>query len=165
MAHIQKTPEQTTSDAILETPEIVNIKGKRYQVAPPTTATLIRISALISKMPKVKLEGNVLESTLANAQDCEVLGEIAATLICGQRKPEPQIESILKKIFKFKTQKERLSERILHQLSPKELNIVISGLLARLEIADFFAVTTSLIDINLLRATRGVETKTIQSGH
>ena len=159
------TTEQNTANAILETPEIVNIKGKRYHVAPPTTATLIRISALISKMPKIKLEGNVLETTLANAQDCEVLGEIAATLICGQSKPEPETESVLKKIFKYKTQKQKLTESILHQLSPKELNVIISNLLSRLEIADFFAITTSLIDINLIRATRGVEIKTIPSGH
>ena len=49
-------------------------------------------------------------------------------------------------------------------MSNKELKIMITKLMERLEIGDFFIITTSLNEINILKATKEVEKKTIASG-
>ena len=61
---------------------------------------------------------------------------------------------IQKYIYSIKLK--RLSEEIL-QLSPKQLNNMITKLLGNLEIGDFFGLTTSLSGINLLKPTKNQE--------
>ncbi|MCL1937590.1 MAG: hypothetical protein FWF52_04240 [Candidatus Azobacteroides sp.] len=145
-----ETIEGKTAKTILQQEETVVIGGKTYKVAPPSIATLILASEAVSKLPTVNLDNdNIVAESLYIAKDCKALGEILAILILGAKK-------ILRgKIFFWsKWQKTLLADKILKETSPKQLNELLGRLLSSMELAFFFATTISLIEINLLQATR-----------
>lgn len=153
--------EQKTAGAILEKPKEVIIGGVTYQVAPPSTATLILVSELVSQLPKVephtfvnkqtgKIEVDVLSTVLEMAKDCKVIGEIVAILIIGAKE--------LSKPFQFKNKVKKLSGQLLMDISPKALSDMTLDLLTGMETGDFFGLTTFLIEINLTKTTREVVT-------
>lgn len=145
------TVEQKTAGAILEKPKEVVIGGVTYQVAPPSTATLILVSELVSTMPRVDIsEESVITGTLKIAKDCNPIGEIVATLIIGAKE--------LSKPFQFKYKVKKLSKVLLMELSPKQLSDMTLDLLKGMETGDFFGLTTFLIEINLTKTTREVVT-------
>lgn len=168
-----KKIESKVADAILQRTKEIGIGGAAYNVAPPTTATLILVSELVAQMPQIKLDAkNILSESLLIAKDCRVLGDIAAVLILGAKNLRqkktierkgfwglfcPPIEVVIDK-------QAELSGAILQSYSPKKLNELIIELLTGMEISDFFGLSTSLIEVNLTRATREVE-KTTASGH
>ncbi|MDR1223691.1 MAG: hypothetical protein LBL07_12570 [Tannerella sp.] len=157
------TLETKTADTILQQPVEVEIGGKTYSVAPPSTATLILVSAAVSKLPKTRLDAeNIATESLYIAKDCEALGEIVAILILGAK----GLKGSEKKFFGLKTvetdPKSILAKEILTELTPRQLSDMLGKLLAGMDLAFFFATTNSLIEINLLRKTR--ETETTASG-
>ena len=146
------TLEQKTANGILQLPAEVEIGKKKYRVAPPSTATLILASAAISKLPNVSLDSeNIASECLYVAKDCEALGEIVAILILGAK-------GLKRSFFCLRNRKAKLTKEILEELSPKQLSDALAKLLAGMDLAFFFATTTSLIEINLLKKTRGAET-------
>lgn len=172
-----RTLEQKAADTILQKAAKVNIGGKEYEAAPPSIATLILVSEAVSRLPQRKLDSNnlVLES-LNIAKHCNVLGDIAAILILGARhfndiKNDPHTENKgwFRRLFSRKpkqtqrTQGEILSQEILETYSPHKLYDLVAMLLQRMDLADFFALTTFLTEINLLRQTK-VETETTAFG-
>ena len=166
-----KTIEEKVGFTILESDKTVIIDGDTYNVAPPTTATLIMVSELVSKLPHIKMNSEMLlEECLANAKDFRIIGEIAAILILGAKrcKDTRKIrENKGKRLFrdainlccknassvKQSTEKQ-LSNRILMSMSPKDLSGLIMKLLGGMQIADFFGITAFLTEVNLLRATK-----------
>lgn len=169
------TVEQKVSREMLQQPEDIKVGDKTYRFYPPSTATLILASAAISKLPQVKLDdGKLVEETLFIARDCLVLGEIAAILLLGAKhltekqkvlvvKEERHLWGLVRRKRTIEEEqvidrKEELSRRLLEDLEPRELHTLVSHLLMRMQIADFFGLTTFLIEINLLRQTRKVET-------
>ena len=145
---MRKTIEQKTSQSILQKPKEVEIGGVTYQVAPPSTATLILVSELVSQLPKVSLDKeDVFTETLRVAKDCKIIGEIVATIIIGAK----QIKASGFNPFKSKVKK--LSEQILG-MPPSELAAVTISLLTGMEMPDFFGLTVSLIEVNMIKATR-----------
>lgn len=169
---MKQTIESITSNAILEKREEITIGDKTYFVSPPTTATIIEVSALISKLPGVNLKPeSILIESLVIAKDCTPLGEIVATLILGAGNTA-KTETVVKKRFfgLVKTTEEvttdlitPLAKEILYKNSPSELRNKTVKLLSGMEFDHFFGFTTSLIEINLIRATREV-VKTTASG-
>lgn len=161
-----QTTEKRASETILQAPEIIEIAGKKYQAPPPTTATLIKVSELIAKFPKINTnsEQQIIEFVLANAWKCGTIGRIAATLVLGETKTTREKNSLLYRIFNFRKDADELAEIILTRKTPREINQLITTMLSRLEIADFFALTTSLTEINILKATKEVEKETTASG-
>lgn len=161
---MKKKIEQKTAEAILQEPLSIKIAGKTYSSPPPTPATLIRVSKYISKMPTMlPAEGaSILDYTLSIAAECEDgLAHMAATLILGVKKP-----SKIKLTFWKKDPIDKLAEEILYHPTNKELATIIASLLERMEIADFFSIITSLISINIAKATKEViTTKTPAPGH
>ncbi len=164
--------EKQVVEAILQKPKEIRIGQDIYQVAPPTTATLIMASELISQLPKWKLDNEkILSESLCIAKDCSFLGDILAVLILGAKGVRGTKEVIRKHFFgliKEKTTVETdlvapLSKKLLEELSPAELNEMMAELFRMMQIADFFGLTTSLLEINLLRRTREVG-ETIASG-
>lgn len=155
--HMEKTIESKVSEAILQKPEIVKIGDETFEVAPPSTATMILLSEAISKLPQVKLdEDHILAEVLAIAKDCNALGEIGAILILGAKRiNEKRFCRIWRKSV---SEKERLEKKILQELQPKELNELIAKILKGMQIGDFFGLTTSLLEVNLLRQKREVGT-------
>lgn len=166
---MKKTIEQRTADTILQRPREVLIGDKTYSAAPPTTATLILVSELVATMPSIKLDPeNIVAESLMIAKDCRAIGAMASVLILGEgnltrieRTKKTGIPGLLGQ-YEDRTidAQAELASAILQNLSPKQLNDTIVELLKGMEIADFFGLSTSLIEINLTRATRGVEQMT-----
>lgn len=172
-----RTLEQKAADTILQKAAKVNIGGKEYEAAPPSIATLILVSEAVSRLPHRRLDANnLVTECLGVAKHCRVLGDIAAVLIFGARHfndrvndPQRVRKGWLRRLFSKhrsqtdKTQGEMLSQEIIETYSPHELHDLIAMLLGRMDLADFFALTTFLTEVNLLRQTK-VETETTAFG-
>lgn len=157
--------EKQVAEAILQKTREIRIGQDIYQVAPPTTMTLIMASELISTLPKWKLDNEkILSESLCIAKDCRFLGDILAILILGAKGARGTKEVVRKRFFGLIKEKMTvevdhiapLSEKLLGELSPAELNEIMAELFRMMQIADFFGLTTSLLEINLLRRTREV---------
>jgi hypothetical protein len=142
-----------------------------YKVSPPSIATLILASEAVSRLPHVNLNSdNIASESLYIAKDCGVLGEIIAILILGAKGMKETKTVVTKAFFGLKKKEQQieidnkavLARKILNDLTPKQLSETLAKLLSGMELAFFFATTTSLIEINLLRKTK--ETKTTASG-
>lgn len=154
-----KTIEQKTAKTILNEPDKIIINKREYTVPNPTTATLIAVSAEISNLPKVIGDGNVIQFVLGTAKECEPIGTIVALLLRGKKRTSNQFIETYRS-WRIKV----LADRVLNEFTPKQLNEALPQILKKMEMADFFSVTTFLIEINMLEKTREVETKTIASG-
>lgn len=175
-----KTTEEKVAETILQRADKITIGERTYEVAAPTTATLILASEAVSRLPHVKLDpANVAEESIAVAKHCRPLGEVAAILVLGaknltetvvtrktlekpcffglaKRKYEVEVESVIDR-------KEELAKQLIEGHSPGELNALIVRLLQKMELGDFFGLTTFLTEINLLRPTK-VGNETTVSG-
>lgn len=175
-----KSIEQKVTDAILQRASLsIEIEGREYPVAPATPATLILVSELVAEMPEIRSDAeNILLETLRTARECRVIGKIAATLVLGaKRVMEHRKVKVSKssRIRRFSWRKMRfiedekecieevdeldyLSGVILENCSPATLCKVVSQRLIDMGLSDFFGLTTSLSEANLLKSTREVET-------
>lgn len=160
---IMKSLESKTADCILEiSQDCIIIAGEKYDIAPPTPATLILISKYISELPEV--DGNtknIVNEVLGKAKDLSIIGKIAATLILGaKRVKERRYVAVRLKPWRIKRMPELdyLADKILDEVSNADLFRLISDRLNNLQIGDFFVLTTSLSAANLLRRTKEVET-------
>jgi len=173
MKKTKKTVEAKASETILQQSEEVTIGGEKYWVAPPSTATLILASEHISQLPHVSLDSeNIAGESLYVARDCRALGDIVAILVLGAkglsevRKTTVRVEK--RRFFGLIRHKEEvekevtvdhraaLAKKLLENVTPRELHLLMVRLLQFMQLGDFFGLTTSLIAINLLRRTRGV---------
>lgn len=160
------TIEQKVAKEILQMPEEIKIGGRTYEAAPPSIATLILVSEAISQLPRLELDNdNVATGSLRTAKDCRKIGEILAVLLLGAkhiREGQEMPQGGLHRLFRWlswrgrKDTVEELSGRLLEELSPHELQSLLARLLARMELADFFALTTFLQEVNLTRPTKVV---------
>lgn len=175
-----KTIEEKVAEAILQKDIEVTVGGKKYKAAPASTATLILASEAVSRLPEINLDPEkVVEESLSVARECRPLGDIAAILILGAKNltetvktrqavekrrlwglvkwtEEVEVEQVIDR-------KAELAKQILEDLSPRALNLLVAQLLQKMELGDFFGLTTFLTEINLMRPTK-VETKTTASG-
>lgn len=155
------TVEMKVADAILQQPVRVEICGETYLVAPPSVATLILASAAISKMPIVDKDAeNIVYEALAVAEECAPLGEVIAILVLGAK----GLTGVKKSWFWLKRKtvdkKAELAQKLLENLSPKQLNELMNSILAQMDMAFFFGTSIALSEINLTRAKK----KTTASG-
>ena len=167
----KETIETRVAEAVLQQPMEVAVGKSTYLVAPPSVATLILASEAVSRLPAGAMdEQRVLEETLAKAEYCRPLGEVAAILILGAKGltetvkvKEKQRRRYLFGLFhltrtveveRIVNRKEQLADDLLENLTPSELNLLISQILRRMQIADFFGLTTVLTGANLLRPTK-----------
>lgn len=170
-----ETVEQKVAREVLQQPEDIKIGDKTYKFYPPSTATLILASEAISQLPQVKLDENKLaEDSLYAAKDCRKLGEIIAIFLLGAKHltetvktPQTKRKRLFWGLLPFRRtveveqvidRKAELAQKLLEDLTPRELNTLASQLLMRMQLADFFGLTTFLIEINLLRQTKVEET-------
>lgn len=174
------TIEGKVADTILQKEIEVTVGGKIYKAAPASTATLILASEAVSRLPKVNLNPEkVVEESLSVARECRPLGDIAAILILGAKnltktvKTRQTVEKrrlwgLVKRTVEIEVEqvidcKTELSKQILEDLSPRSLNLLVAQLLQKMELGDFFGLTTFLTEINLMRPTK-VENETTASG-
>lgn len=176
-----ETLEKKVTDTILQrSSENLEVEGNVYPIAPPTVATIILISELIAEMPEVDINAdNILWEVLNKAKNCKAIGKIAATLILGAKRTLEHRTITVDKVVpcrKFSWRKfrwvtnhyrkeqveveelEHLSTLILENCSSKVLREVITKRLNDIGIGDFFGLTTSLSEANLLKRTKEVET-------
>lgn len=156
---MDKNIETKVAKAILQEPFAVHIGSKTYRVAPPSVATLILVSEVISKVKTEKIDyDNILNESLRIAKDSKWICEIISIMILGAKKVNKRHWLTMRK------QKNVLTRELLTNKEPKELRMLMTELLSRMQIGDFFGLTTSLIEINLLRQTKEVVNQTIVSG-
>ena len=164
--------EKKVADTILQREEQVIIGNKTYYTAPPSIATLILVSEAVSRLPR--LDGdNLMGDTLAKAKDCRPLGEIVALFILGA-KAARETKSVTEKqrrtylwglikrtatVTREVSRMDALADELLEALTPKELNLLTARLLQRMQIADFFGLTTFLTGVSLTRPTKVVESE------
>lgn len=176
-----ETIEKTVTDTILQrSSESLEIAGNVYPIAPPTPATLILISEQIAEMPDIRFDAdNILFEVLNKAKYCKPLGKIAATLILGAKRVNEHrtiiVDKIVpKRVFRWNklrweteyfhkklvevNELEHLSTLILEECTNKTLREVVTKRLNNMQISDFFGLTTSLSEANLLKMTKEVET-------
>lgn len=174
-----KTLEQIVAATILQTTttgSVIDIDGQKYTIADPTPATLIMVSAEVSRMPKINAAtDNILFEVLRTAKDMQPIGRVAAILILGAKRiKENRLIVLSRQVKKWSWKKFRrvetwepvctrkeidwLAERILESLSPQTISNLITKRLAEMQVGDFFGITTSLSAINILKATKEVET-------
>ena len=174
-----KPIEQNTAETLLQQPEGVEIGGKTYMIAPPSIATLILASRFIVELPHVRLEQDrILEHSLAIAKDCAAIGDIAAVLILGARRSQERVPSQhppRRKRFRAFwrkdndaaaasiTRRELLARELMEKLTPQQMHELIGKILLKMQVGDFFGLTTFLTEINLARPTK-VETEATAPG-
>lgn len=175
--------ETQVARTILQQPEEVAVGDTVYRVAPPSTATLILLSEAAARMPQSKLDPErIVDEVLSVARDCRPIGEFAAILILGakglteRRKVVRTVEKticapclfglftrprVVAETVEEQTvvdRKAELARALLEELTPRELHNLVARLLSRMQVADFFGLTTFLAEMNLLRRTREVVT-------
>ena len=176
--------EKLVTDTILQrASDVIVIDGTEYPITPPTPATLILVSELVSILPVVNRQAdNILLEVLSTAKDLSVIGKITATLILGAKRIKEgryiTIEHTTEtrrwswKRFRFvvgratTTRKalevDYLAERILDEVTNETLVKIVSKRLGMMQIGSFFELTTSLSEANQLKRTK--EVVAIQSG-
>lgn len=172
-----KTIEQQVADVILGR-EIasIEINGEEYKVAPPSIATLILASEIISTLPITEpiakddpeKSQKIFREVLKSAKDFKALGELAAVLILGAKGlyeetiievPTRRLFGLLrgkKRISKTIDKRAKLAKAIMEGMTPSKLFDLLLNRINGLEIGNFFAITTSLSEVNILKPTREV---------
>lgn len=163
--------EKQVAEAVLQQAEEIHIGNKTYYAAPPSIATLILVSEAVSRLPVDLDPSNVIGETLSKAKDCRPLGEIVALFILGAKGAQETTEiaekqrkkylwGLIKRDATIKRSVRKidvLANEVLEVLTPNELNLLTARLLQRMQIADFFGLTTFLTGVNLTRPTKVVE--------
>ena len=168
---MEQTIESKVASAILERPvAAIEIEGVEYKIAPPSIATLILVSEVVSTLPIVREteKEDMVASVLHHAKDYRALGDLLAILILGAKGLSETItrtiqESRLYGLVKrdrIETvvidRKSELSKLILENVKPSVMLKLIVKRLRDLEVGDFFGITTSLSEANILKATKEV---------
>ena len=167
-----ETIEQKVASAILEKNMTeLKIEGQTYPISSPSIATLILVSEIISTLPIVDKntpKEQILYSVLHNAKDYKPLGELVSVLILGAKGLTEERVVMQEKRFLFGLirikrrrtivvdRKAELSKLILENVSPATLFDCIVKRFNDMEIGDFFAITTSLSEANILKPTKEV---------
>lgn len=155
----KETLESKVANAILQKRSTVTLGGKQYKVANPTLATLIDASRYIAELPKFNIKGdeenkNPLFTSIAIASDCSSVAKVFAVMVLGGKKHKGLI---------YRIRFERLVRIITDTATQVEISQAFKTLLVGMQVEHFFATTTSLIEINLLKARREVDGKTNQT--
>lgn len=167
----EQTIESKVASAILERPVAsMELDGVKYDIAPPSIATLILVSEIVSTLPEVKpVSGDrILYSVLHTAKNYRALGDIVAVLILGAKgltetTTRKVVKSRLFGLKKVETEetvtidrKAELAKIVLENMRPSVMLNVIVRRLQDLEVGDFFGITTSLNEANILKPTKEV---------
>lgn len=151
----KKIIETKTAEAILQSgSETFTVAGQDYEVSKPTVATVIMCSELISQIPEVRDVDpeNIVYEVLRVAKDTKIIGRIAAVLMLGAKRVLEHRKVSVESVEIDET--EYVAQNILLEYSPKELEMLITGRLTKLEIGSFFGLTTSLAEANILKPTK-----------
>lgn len=150
--------EKKVADTILQSNFTVEAGGAKFNVAPPRTATIIRLSELVVNLPMIDSK-EYLDEVLKKGRNAKVIGDVFALLVCGEI-PPLRIYSPVSIFAHFKRAKRyrKAKRHALYRVTPRELMLLISQILGRQEISDFFTLIASLRSANILRETKTTPT-------
>lgn len=174
------TLEEAVSNSLLEASSgEIEVCGVKFQLCSPTPATLIMLSAISSRLPRISRgSANILSEVLSTAHILGAdLGRALAILILGAKRVREGRRITLThtrryRYFSFKKLRfveseqeyhssvreyEWLAERVLEELSPDELLSAVAQRLGMMQVGSFFEITASLSEANILKATREAE--------
>ena len=174
----KKTIQGRVADEVLQRTETVTLGGKEYEVAPPTVGTLIMVSEEISSLPQLRLDSeNLVYDVLREAKNCKAVARAVAVMILGSRMAangaktsETERGGIFARLCIRRREKAKetpvdaLARELLYSASPEEMQSAVAQLVQRMQLGDFFGLTTFLNAINQTKPTREVGTKTTASG-
>ena len=168
---MDKTIEQKVAETILQKPLTLKVGNDMYEVRPPSLATLILASEEISKLPDIKINPeNLIEDSLANISEYRPLADVLTVLILGAKGLKSRKSEKKSRLFGLVTsevevkidEKANLSAKILEEWTIPQMREAFTSIVSRMGLVDFFALTVSLREVNMLRRTR--ETGTTASG-
>lgn len=175
----ERTIEEIVADTILQgnmTGKVITIDGKDYRITDPTPATLMMVSAEVSKMPHIDMHpDNILLEVLRTAKNAKPIGRIAAIMILGAKRiMEHNKVTLCKQTKRWSWRHFRyvhewtesnsvneldyLTKVILTSITIQTLSDFITERLKELQIGAFFGLTTTLSEVNILKPTKVVET-------
>lgn len=162
--------QERVARELLQQPETYSFGGETYRIAPPTFGTLVAVSSLFRGLPENGIEaekGKEFEAIVSMAHKYNRVPRIVALLILGAKEAEmPAKEKVKGNIFGrrsrrrndaqrgSRTKLDALAEKLNYEASPSELKDAIAPLLERLELRDFFVLTTFLHRINVTKPTK-----------
>lgn len=165
-----KDIQTRVADELLQVPETFSFGGVKYTIAPPTFGTLSRVSAMLARIPasvEIPEKGKEFETIVASAHKYGIIPRIVAMLILGAKEASmPDKESRKGNLLLFgfrrknrpaiagRTKLDALAEKLDLEASPSELKDAIAPLLERLELKDFFVLTTFLHRLNVTKPTK-----------
>ena len=150
-----QTTEQQTAATMLQQPVTVTLGGERYEVKPPTLATLMQISAIVSQMPQVDPKASVVDVVLGQGKDFDGLGLIFSTLILGYEEAMRPVKTHWwQHPLPYKTRGEALGYTILKHSTPREAQEAMTLILQAMDLSGFFALTTFLGGLTVTKPTK-----------
>lgn len=174
---MKDTVQGKVADEVLQRPEIIEIGRMSFRVPPPTTGTLIMASEELARFPEIKMsEDTLVYDVLREARRCEGIGRAVATILIGSKKIHEWEEKnavssgkrpclLLRLLGRKNKAKEEnpvtaLARDLLDNASNRELHEAFAKLIQRMQLGDFFGLTTFLNAINQTKPTREVGTMT-----
>jgi len=150
--------EKSVVDVALSRPTKVVVRGEEYEVPPLTLETILLASEAVASYVQAMDSKNYVSEVFRTAREYKNIGDLLAIMILGA---DNLIKVVEKKILFWKydikiDEKKILSDKI-KKLTPEEYTLILTKLSKRKEIHDFFLLTTSLTEINILAPTREVE--------
>ena len=149
-----QTTEQKTAATMLQQPTQIILGGERYEVKPPTLATLMEVSAIVSQMPRVDPKASVVDVVLGQAKDFKMIGKLFALLILGYEEAMQTVKAHWWDKRPFATRGELLGTVIMLHATPKEAQEAMIQVLQEMDLSSFFALTTFLGGLNVTRPTK-----------
>lgn len=160
---MEKNILEETANAILQRKTELKIGDRTFQVAPPTIATLIEVSTRVAKMEfdEPQEEETQLNYVLRNARKAKSIPEVLALLILGEQKafaPETWTTKIARWLqLEPKSAFEELAHQLATQHTPDELLEGFVGILSKMEVESFFAISTFLKKVNVVNTKKKVD--------
>jgi hypothetical protein len=143
--------KKKVAESILEDKILIKVGKRTYKCDVCSVEAMIRISAMIPEDVVINPKGNLIDEAFRVAKDCGFLNEIMAVLIIRKTGLFPELR------------RKWMAKYYPCVKSPSEMFADFKQLIGTEEIPNFFALTTFLLETNILKPTRKVE-KTTASG-
>ena len=140
--------KKKVAGAILEDKIPIQVGNRTYMCDVCSVEALIRISSMIPEHITINTKSNIVEEVFRIAKDCGFINEMMAVLIIRKTGLFPEFR------------RKRLAKHYPCVKSPSQMYDDLKMLIGTEEIPNFFAVTTFLLERNILKPTRKVETTT-----
>ena len=140
--------KKKVSESINEDKIPIKVGNRTYQCDVCSVEAIIRISAMIPEDIIINRKANIVDEVFRIAKDCGFLNEMMALLIIRKTGLFPELR------------RKRMAEHYPCVKSPSQMYNDLKMLIGTEEIPSFFEITTFLLETNILKPTRKVETTT-----